>query len=241
MIIYPAIDVMDGKCVRLYQGDFAQQTAYEVSPAQTAQRYKAQGAQWLHLVDLDGAKDTNQRQIQLITEIIKQSKLQVQTGGGVRTPEDVQALLNAGASRVAIGSLAIKKPDLTVEILKRFGADKICLAADVKIQNGKHSLAVSGWQEQSDMTLNAFIQNYLDVGLKHLLCTDISRDGTMEGCNFALYEEIQTTFPKIEIQASGGVSSLEDVRKLKAAGVIIGKALYEGAFSLPEALEAASC
>ncbi len=241
MIIYPAIDLIGGKCVRLYKGDFKQQTTYDASPVEIAQDYKKEGAKWLHLVDLDGARDPKKRQIELISEIIKTSGLLVQTGGGIRSMEDVEALLNAGADRVVIGSLAVKDPFIMKEILRRFGADKICLAADVMSQNSQYMIAICGWQDKSTVTLNEFIEKYLDLGLKHILCTDISCDGTMKGCNTQLYKNIQKSFPQIHVQASGGVSSLDDLKPLNTAGVIIGKALYEGAFTLKQALEAASC
>jgi phosphoribosylformimino-5-aminoimidazole carboxamide ribotide isomerase len=239
MIIYPAIDLINGQCVRLHKGDFEQQTTYDASPIETAQDHKKQGAEWLHLVDLDGARNPAKRQTTLISDIIQKSNLKVQTGGGVRSIHDVETLLSAGASRIVIGSLSVKNPDLTKEIFQTFGPEKICLATDVIPQNKEYMIAVSGWQEESTTTLNELIETYLDVGLKHILCTDISRDGTMEGSNVNLYETLQNDFPHINVQASGGVNSLDDIRNLNTAGVIIGKALYEGAFTVKDALEAA--
>ncbi len=237
MIIYPAIDLINGECVRLHKGDFAQKTTYNASPIETAQDYKNQGAEWLHLVDLDGARDPENRQIEIICEIIKNCGLKIQTGGGVRGLKDVEILLNAGASRVVIGSLAVKNKKETKNIFQTFGADQICLATDIMPQKDQYMIAVSGWQEESAITLNSLIEDYLDVGLKHILCTDISRDGTMSGCNIELYKDVQKKFSHINVQASGGVNSLEDICSLDTAGVIIGKALYEGAFTVKQALE----
>jgi phosphoribosylformimino-5-aminoimidazole carboxamide ribotide isomerase len=236
MIIYPAIDLIDGQCVRLYKGDFDQQTIYDSSPIEVAQSYAKDGAQWLHLVDLDGAKDPEKRQLALIREIIAQSGLKVQTGGGLRSADDVAALLDAGASRVVVGSLAVKDWKQVLEMFERFGPDKICLAADVVPQDGTYMIAVSGWQEESTLSLDMFLQSYVDAGLVHVLCTDISRDGTMGGCNTDLYTDLVARYPGLQVQASGGVSSLDDIKALKSSGVIIGKALYEGAFTLKEAL-----
>ncbi len=238
MIVYPAIDVMGGKCVRLYKGDFGKQTTYSNSPAQVATQFRKQGAEWLHLIDLDGARFPNERQLEIIGKIVRESKMQVQTGGGIRSVEEVPSLLATGASRVIIGSLATKEPELVKTMLTEFGPEKICLAADVQPRDGEYYVAVSGWQELSQIPLRSFINDYLEVGLKHVLCTDISRDGTLEGCNVKLCNSIQSEFPDINLQASGGVGSLNDLRELKTSGVIVGKALYEGKFTLPEALEA---
>lgn len=239
MIVYPAIDLIGGQCVRLVKGDFAQKTTYGTSPVETAQAYKAGGAAWLHLVDLDGARDPKTRQTALVREIIAKSGLKVQTGGGVRTAEDVRVLLDAGASRVVIGSLAVKKPALAISFLKEFGPEKICIAMDVMPKAGAYMIAVSGWQESGKVGLQDLIHYFDGAGLVHVLCTDISRDGMMTGCNTALYAGISAMFPKLQVQASGGVASLADLRALKTAGVIVGKALYEGVFTVAQALEAA--
>ena len=238
MIVYPAIDVMGGKCVRLYKGNFDKQTTYSNSPVQVATEFRQQGAEWLHLIDLDGARSPQERQLEIIGRIVRESKMQVQTGGGIRSVEEVSSLLATGASRVIIGSLATKEPEMVKCMLTEFGPEKICLAADVQPLDGEYYVAVSGWQELSKTPLRSFINDYLEAGLKHVLCTDISRDGTLEGCNLTLCNSIQSKFPVIDLQASGGVGSLNDLRSLKTAGVIVGKALYEGAFTLPEALEA---
>jgi len=241
MIIYPAIDLIDGQCVRLHKGDFDQKTIYDSNPVSMAQSFKGAGAEWLHVVDLDGAKNPNNRQTQLIASIIQQSGLKVQTGGGVRSEADVESLLDAGASRVVIGSLAVKEPDVVKKIVNRFGADKICLAADVLEKESVYYIAVSGWQEGSEVMLEDFLNDYQDIGIRHILCTDISKDGMMQGCNFDLYKNLNHKFENLCIQASGGVHALDDLTKLNTNGVIIGKALYEETFTLSEALEVVSC
>jgi phosphoribosylformimino-5-aminoimidazole carboxamide ribotide isomerase len=237
MIIYPAIDLIKGSVVRLHKGDFDQQTTYDNNPVDVALSYRGAGAQWLHLVDLDGAKNPQNRQTKLIADIISASGLQVQTGGGIRERGDVAALLAAGASRIVIGSLAVRDMACVKALFAEFGAEKICLAADVMQAADGYNIAVSGWQEKSQTPLFEFLESYADVGLKHVLCTDIDRDGTMTGCNVGLYEQIRDIFGHIQLQASGGVSNLHDLRALSTDGVIIGKALYEGAFSLGDALE----
>jgi len=237
MIVYPAIDLMSGECVRLYKGNFAQKTTYSKSPDDIAQGFRQEGSQWLHLIDLDGALEPKKRQLKTIQQIIRSSHLNVQTGGGIRSEDDVSQLIKAGASRVIIGSLATKEIDHVKYIIGKYGSEKICLAADVQFQHNDYYVAFSGWQEHSKITLKSLIREYLPAGLKHVLCTDISLDGTLEGCNLELYNTIQKTFSEIDFQASGGVASLDDLWQLKTAGVIVGKALYEGAFSLKEALE----
>lgn len=241
MIIYPAIDLIEGAVVRLHKGDFAQKTTYGSNPVEVACGYGETGAGWLHLVDLDGAKNPQNRQIGLLGEIIGASGLKVQTGGGIRSRADVAALAEAGASRIVIGSLAVREPETVRAMFAEFGREKICLAADVmwgepEKDEAGYYIAVSGWQEASAMKLPQFLEIFGEVGLRHVLCTDISRDGTMTGCNTALYREVKTSFPAIQLQASGGVSSLGDLEALSTDGVIIGKALYEGAFGLGEAL-----
>ena len=241
MVIYPAIDLIDGTVVRLHKGDFAQKTTYGSNPIGVACGYREAGASWLHLVDLDGAKDPQNRQIRLLGEIISASGLKVQTGGGIRSRADVAALAQAGASRIVIGSLAVRDPDAVRAMFDEFGSEMICLASDVMWgqpdgDEAGYYIAVSGWQEASAMKLSAFLQAYDEVGLRHVLCTDIARDGTMTGCNFDLYQEVKRAFPGVKLQASGGVSSLADLETLTTDGVIIGKALYEGAFQLADAL-----
>ncbi|MEC7211389.1 MAG: 1-(5-phosphoribosyl)-5-[(5-phosphoribosylamino)methylideneamino]imidazole-4-carboxamide isomerase [Pseudomonadota bacterium] len=242
-MIYPAIDLIAGEVVRLHKGDFDQKTTYGTDPVAVARAYAEAGASWLHLVDLDGAKDPAQRQTALIGRIIAGSGLKVQTGGGIRSRADLKALLDAGASRVVIGSLAVREPDLVRQMFLDFGAESICLAADVIRRDGAFLVAVSGWQEASSLKLSDFIAGFADVGLRHVLCTDIDRDGTMTGPNAGLYAEMKAEFPNIQLQASGGVKGIEDLDGLSTDGVIIGRAIYEGAVDLKAALArgVASC
>jgi len=243
MIIYPAIDLINGEVVRLHKGDFSRKTTYGTDPVAVAKSYADAGAEWLHLVDLDGAKDPANRQTDLISKIIAGSGLKVQTGGGIRSREDVAALVEAGASRVVVGSLAVREPVLVSAIMSDFGADTICLAADVLRSDGTYLIAVSGWQEASSLTLNEFLTGFLPAGLRHVLCTDIDRDGMMTGPNNDLYRQVKARFPEIQLQASGGVKGIEDLDGLITDGVIIGRAIYEGALDLPAALAkgAAAC
>lgn len=246
MIIYPAIDLIGGAVVRLNKGDFDQQTTYGTDPISVAKSYAEAGASWLHLVDLDGAKNPGNRQLDLITRIIDESGLKVQTGGGIRSADDVAALVNAGASRVVVGSLAARDFATGKALLDRFGCETICLAADVMPTSDasgqiSYNIALSGWLETSDLSLFDFLGHYAKHGLEHALCTDIARDGMMTGCNRDLYASVKSVFPEIKLQASGGVSKLDDIVGLPTDGVIIGKALYEGVFSVGEALEAVAC
>ena len=236
MIIYPAIDLIDGEVVRLHKGDFEQKTTYGSDPVAVARAYADAGATWLHLVDLDGAKNPENRQTDLIGRIIDGSGLKVQTGGGIRSRDDVDALITAGASRVVIGSLAVREPDLVASMLDGFGVEAICLAADVVRPDDEFMIAVSGWQEASSLSLYEFIHGFVPAGLRHVLCTDIDRDGTMTGPNGTLYQTVKRQFPDIQLQASGGVSGIDDLHDLPTDGVIIGKAIYEGAIDLKAAL-----
>lgn len=236
MIIYPAIDLIAGEVVRLHKGDFAQKTTYGTDPVAVAKSYAEAGASWLHLVDLDGAKDPAQRQTELIASIIAGSGLKVQTGGGIRSRDDVEALVAAGASRVVIGSLAVGNPDLVAGMISDFGSETICLAADVVRPADEFLIAVSGWQEASNLPLAAFLSRFEGAGLRHVLCTDIDRDGTMQGPNADLYHSVKASFPHIQLQASGGVKGIEDLEGLPTDGVIIGRAIYEGAIDLGAAL-----
>ncbi|NUU67339.1 1-(5-phosphoribosyl)-5-[(5-phosphoribosylamino)methylideneamino]imidazole-4-carboxamide isomerase [Enterobacteriaceae bacterium BIT-l23] len=240
-MIIPALDLIDGKVVRLHQGDYGKQRDYGSSPLPRLQDYQAQGAQVLHLVDLTGAKDPNQRQIPLLKSLLAGVSVPVQVGGGVRSAEDVEALLTAGASRVVVGSTAVKSPELVAQWFERFGAEAIVLALDVRIDEaGNKQVAVSGWQETSGVTLEQLVERFLPLGLRHVLCTDISRDGTLSGSNVGLYREICTLYPQVGFQASGGIGGLADIEALRGSGVsgvIVGRALLEGKFDVKEALQ----
>lgn len=240
-MIIPALDLIDGNVVRLHQGDYAKQTAYGNDPLPRLQQYEQEGAKLLHLVDLTGAKDPQKRQIPLLKKLLAGVSVPVQVGGGIRTEDDVKALLEAGATRVVIGSTAVKQPKLVQSWFEQYGGDAIVLALDVRInEQGIKEIAISGWQENSNLSLEQAIEMYQLFGLKHVLCTDISKDGTLTGSNVNLYQEISQKYPDIAFQASGGIGSLNDIAAIPAsgaAGVIVGRALLEGKFTVAEAIE----
>lgn len=240
-MIIPAIDLIDGNVVRLYQGRYDNSTEYNVSALSLRNQYAEQGATWLHLVDLSGAKDAQKRQINLLSQLMTTSPLNIQVGGGVRSEQDVIDLLQAGASRVVIGSLAIREPALVQQWLQKYGGDKIVLALDVAINGkGEKTLPSHGWIEQSSVTLEQVLTDYISAGAKHVLCTDISKDGTLTGSNASLYKELTAAYPQIQWQASGGIGQLDDIKALigsAVAGVILGRSLLEGKFSLTEAIQ----
>lgn len=240
-MIIPAIDLIDGCVVRLHQGDYGARRDYGEDPLARLQRYQASGAQLLHIVDLTGAKDPKARQIPLLRELLSGLSIPVQTGGGIRSADDVRSLLDAGAARVVVGSAAVKRTDEVAGWMKTFGADKLVLALDVRINKaGNAEVAVSGWQENSGVLMDDLIRAFEPAGLRYVLTTDISKDGTLAGPNTALYAKLAQTFPNIDFQASGGIGSLDDIRAVShtgAAGVIVGRALLEGKFTLEEAIE----
>jgi len=238
--IYPAIDIREGRVVRLVQGDYAQETSYSNEPLEVARNYKNAGAIWLHLVDLDAAKAGSYTLLEIATRMQKEIGLKIQSGGGIRKKSDIDILINAGVDRVVIGTLAIKQPDLIAECIQEYGAERITVALDTRQdENTVWQLPVKGWTEQSEKNLFQMLDFYQAKGLRHLLCTDIARDGMLSGLNNALYGAIAKRYPTIEVQASGGVKILQDIRDAKAAGAggaILGRALLEGRFTLREAL-----
>ena len=240
-MIIPAIDLIDGSVVRLYQGDYDQKTEYSLDPVDVVKDYASQGAQWLHIVDLTGAKDTSKRQLSLISKMVATNLMQFQAGGGIRNQADVEQLLSIGVKRVVIGSLAVKQPELVKSWVEQYGPEAIVLALDVNIDNaGNKIIATHGWQEASGVALEALLEDFLAVGAKHVLCTDISKDGTLAGANKQLYKEMKAQFPTVQWQASGGIGSLDDIAALKPTnvdGVILGRALLEGKFTVKEAIE----
>lgn len=239
-IIIPALDLINGEVVRLHQGDYAKQTTYSDNPIEQFAAYVKQGAEQLHLVDLTGAKDPQARQTALIGKIIEETQCPVQVGGGIRSEKDVADLLNVGANRVVVGSTAIKQPQMVKAWFEKYGAEKFVLALDINIVEGRKLIAIHGWQETSDLTLEQVIEDFSTVGLQHVLCTDISKDGTLSGSNVALYREVCQKYPTIQFQSSGGIGSLADINALKGsgvAGVIVGRALLEGKFTVAEAIE----
>jgi phosphoribosylformimino-5-aminoimidazole carboxamide ribotide isomerase len=233
MIIIPAIDIIDGKCVRLTQGDYAQKTVYYEHPEDFARMVEDAGLHYLHVVDLDGAKQGKVVNWKTLENICKVTRLQVDFGGGIKTKGEVRQILETGAKQVNLGSIAVKEPEKVNIWVNEFGADKIILSADVRA--GK--IAIHGWTETSLITIEDFIAKYQTIGIRYVTCTDISTDGMLSGPNLALYQKLLAQFPRINLIASGGVSSIEDLRQLQASGVygvIIGKALYEGRISFNE-------
>lgn len=242
MLIYPAIDLKDGVCVRLMHGKFDQVTHYDQDPAARLTAFAAEGAEWIHIVDLDGAEAGEAMQHGLIGELTKAIDVNIQSGGGVRSANDVAKLLDSGVSRVVVGSLAVTQPNDVAAWLKGFGAERITLALDVKIEDGVPVPALKGWTQSSGVTLWEALDRYPKGTAKHLLVTDVGRDGALTGPNMDLLAEIRSRRPDLVLQASGGVSTLDDIAAVKALGchgAIVGRALYEDRFTLPEAIAAA--
>ncbi|MEE9452280.1 MAG: 1-(5-phosphoribosyl)-5-[(5-phosphoribosylamino)methylideneamino]imidazole-4-carboxamide isomerase [Gammaproteobacteria bacterium] len=239
-MIIPSIDLHQGECVRLYQGKFDQVTVYHDDPMTIAKDYCRQGASHLHIVDLDGARRGEVQQSELALKIQAASGLQVQIGGGIRTYEDVKQLLDNGIHRVVVGSLAVSQPDLVKQWLCEFGVEQIVLALDVRYNEEKiPQVSTVGWQQDSALSLWDVLDEYQEVEVRHILCTVIDRDGVLGGPDLDLYKKFRLDYPQLQLQASGGVSCLDDLKalkKLKVSGVIIGKALYEKKFTLAEAL-----
>jgi phosphoribosylformimino-5-aminoimidazole carboxamide ribotide isomerase len=239
-MMIPAIDLINGNVVRLYQGDYKQTTQYQTSAQARQQVYANSGAKVMHIVDLDGAKDSKNRQLTILKKLMPHNSMLIQVGGGVRCENDVKQLLDLGANRVVIGSLAIKNPELVIAWLNKYGEEKIVLALDIKIdQQGNKTLPTHGWIKDSGVTLEALMSQYIDAGIKHILCTDISKDGTLTGTNVALYNELCQKYPSVKWQASGGIGSLDDIKALiptGVSGVILGRSLLEGKFTLEEAI-----
>ncbi len=238
MKIIPAIDLKDGCCVRLFKGDFAQQTHYSAEPLVVARQFHDYGFRYLHVVDLDGAQSGQQINRDCVKQLVAESGLSVQLGGGIRDLDTVNAWLQAGVQRLVIGSLAVTESATVLAWMKEFGADRFVLALDCRCDdNGVPWLATHGWVRQSDVTLWDCFARYEDAGLRHVLCTDVSRDGAMSGPSVDLYREIRERYPAIELQASGGVrniSDLKDLRSLGAAGAITGRALLDGCITAQE-------
>lgn len=236
MKIFPAIDLYDNKAVRLYKGDYNQMTVYSENPLELAKNFAAQGAKYLHLVDLAGAKDGTTPHLPLVSRIAQETNLFTEIGGGIRSMETVRRYLDAGVDRVILGTAAVEKPDFTREAVEAYG-EKIAIGIDVK----DGFVAVKGWLQKSQVSCEEMFEKMQALGVKTVICTDISRDGAMQGTNRALYGALQEKY-NMNIVASGGVSTLEDVKALRALGLygaIIGKAYYIGAIDLQEAMEAA--
>lgn len=233
MKIIPAIDLIGGKCVRLRFGDYSQKTEYYDDPLDAAKQFEAAGIKHLHLVDLDGAKQGQPVNVGVLERIATHTALTIDFGGGIRKKEDIERVLNAGAAQVTVGSLAVKSPDTVIEWLRHFGPEKLIIGADIK--DGK--IAVNAWQEVSSRTAGDFLQFYARHGARYAVCTDISRDGSLQGVNIDFYRELQEACPEMNFIASGGVASLDDLQRLQAAGLygaIVGKAIYEGYVQLSD-------
>ncbi len=234
MNLFPAIDLVSGKAVRLFKGDYAQMTVYDDDPLNAARRFEAAGAKYLHMVDLEGARDGGTPNFDVVRRVAQNTGLFVEIGGGIRDMDVIEKYLSAGVKRVILGTAAIADEDFTRRAIGQYG-DAVALGADVK--DGE--VAIRGWLELSGMTLDAFCEKYQQLGARTLICTDVSRDGAMRGANRALYADLQRKY-RMDIVASGGVSTLEDVRSLAGLGLygaIIGKALYTGDIDLKKAIE----
>ena len=236
--VIPAIDLRGGQVVRLKQGDYAQQTTYAADPRELAGRYADAGARWLHLVDLDGARSGRLDNLAVIAAIATDG-MAIQAGGGVRKEADLQRLFDAGVQRVVVGSVAVRDPARVAAWLAKYGAERLTLALDTRHAEGRWVLPSAGWTEVEARTLDELVPWYAARGARHLLCTDIDRDGMLAGFNLDLYRHLATSVPQLALQASGGVRSLDDIRAARDAGanaVILGRALLEGSFTVAEAL-----
>lgn len=225
--IIPAIDVIDGKCVRLTKGDYAQKTVYNDSPLEVAKMFEAKGIRRLHLVDLDGAKSKHVVNDRILKDICRETSLIVDFGGGIKTEEDLEKVFDAGAAMATAGSIAATNRETVYGWIDRYGADRLILGADVHDQK----ISINGWQEDCNIDLMPFLQDYIGCGIRNVLCTDISKDGMLQGPNIELYRSIMKAFPECHLIASGGISCNEDIKALDEAGipaVVFGKAFYEG-------------
>lgn len=241
MIVYPAIDLRNGACVRLMHGRFDQVTRYDDQPAARLAAFAAAGAEWVHIVDLDGAEAGRAVQHRLIGELAGSVAVRIQSGGGVRSEADVQTLLDSGVSRVVVGSLAVSQPETVGGWLARFGPERLTLALDVKADGDRYVPALKGWTEAAEIDLWTALDRFPPGSARHLLVTDVGRDGALTGPNLELLAEIVRRRPDLQVQASGGVATLDDLagaRRAGCAGAIVGRALYENRFTVEQALAA---
>lgn len=233
MRIIPAIDIIDGKCVRLSQGDYDTQKIYNEDPLEVALEFQDHGIQYLHLVDLDGAKAGNIINHKVLEKLANRTDLQIDFGGGIRTSEDVRIALESGAKQITGGSIAVKDRDMFLSWLQQYGSDKIILGADAR----DRKIAVSGWLDSTEEKLSDFVRTYQKQGVQYVISTDIAKDGMLQGPAFDLYKELMEEVPQIKLIASGGVSTMKDLEQLAEAGLegaIVGKAIYEGHITLKE-------
>ena len=231
--IIPAIDLIDGKCVRLTKGDYNQKKEYSASPLDMALRYQDIGISRLHLVDLDGAKSSSPKNLHVLEEIATRTSLDIEWGGGIKSDEALRDAFNAGAGHLIIGSVAVSNPDLFARWLQAYGGGRLILGADVS----EGRVAINGWLEQSELTIDTLIERFRPDGLREVICTDITKDGMLQGPTFDLYSRLQGDYPEQDIIVSGGISSMDDIYRLDEMGlrhVIVGKAIYEGRLRLEE-------
>ncbi len=233
MRIIPAIDIIEGKCVRLSQGDYNTKKIYNESPLEVAKEFEASGIKYLHLVDLDGAKSNGIVNWKILNEIATKTNLIIDFGGGLKTDKDLQIAFENGANQITGGSIAVKKPEIFSSWIEKYGSDKIILGADVKEEN----IAVSGWKEKTNQNIFEFLEGYINKGIKYVISTDISKDGMLNGTANELYQNIRDKFPELNVIASGGFSAIQDLDnlyKIGVEGIIIGKAIYENKITLKE-------
>ncbi|MGB0776585.1 MAG: 1-(5-phosphoribosyl)-5-[(5-phosphoribosylamino)methylideneamino]imidazole-4-carboxamide isomerase [Flavobacteriaceae bacterium] len=233
MKIIPAIDLINGQCVRLEQGDYAKSKVYNANPVDQAKAFEDAGISYLHLVDLDGAKAGKVVNYKIIESIASKTNLIIDFGGGIRSNQDVKIALESGASKLSLGSIAVKNEVLATDMIQNFGADKFILSADVK----KDIVQINAWQESGDLVIDDLIEQYAELGLNEVVCTDISKDGMMQGPGKDLYKRLISKYSKIRLVASGGVTEIQDLNELQAMGcegAIIGKAIYEGSITLKQ-------
>lgn len=233
MRIIPAIDIIGGKCVRLSQGEYHSKKVYHENPLDVAKMFEDSGIQYLHLVDLDGAKAKHVVNLAILSEITSKTSLIVDFGGGIKSDDDIKSVFESGANQVTVGSVAVSNPDKLEKWLEQFGPDKVILGADAK----DGLVAISGWQTVSSLTLKSFIGEYVKKGIQYVICTDISKDGMLQGTSIELYKNLQKEFNSLKIIASGGVTSIAELQELEEIGMdgaIIGKAIYEGNIKLSD-------
>ena len=231
--VIPAIDLIDGKCVRLTKGDYNQKKQYNASPLDMALRYQDIGIRRLHVVDLDGAKSSSPKNLHVLEEIAIRTSLEIEWGGGIKSDQALYDAYNAGADYLIVGSVAVNKPDLFARWLSEYGGGRLILGADVN----EGRVAINGWLEKSKQTIDALIDRFIPHGLSEVICTDISKDGMLQGPTFDLYARLQAKYPEQEIIVSGGISKMDDIRRLDEMNlrhVIVGKAIYEGRITLEE-------
>ena len=233
MRLIPAIDIIDGQCVRLSKGDYNTKKVYNENPLEIAKQYEAHGIEYLHLVDLDGAKASHIVNHKVLEEIATKTNLKIDFGGGLKTDEDLRIAFESGAGQITGGSIAVKQPEVFKNWLSKFGSDKIILGADAN----NEKIAISGWLEESDEELIPFVNNYIQEGVSYVICTDIAKDGMLQGPSFDLYEKMLKQLPGVKLIASGGISEFDELPKLEelgCEGTIIGKAIYENKISLKQ-------